>query len=62
MLTGWKSTCIQILGLIENMSFFKCPNCGERSHIFSHGGARATAEEMGMDFLGEVDLLPLVLH
>ena len=47
---------MQILGLIENMSFFKCPNCGERSHVFGHGGARATAEEMGMDFLGEVDL------
>lgn len=47
---------VPILGLIENMSFFKCPNCGERSHIFSHGGARATAEEMGMDFLGEVPL------
>ncbi|KAJ7571553.1 hypothetical protein O6H91_01G166600 [Diphasiastrum complanatum] len=46
----------KILGLIENMSFFQCPKCGEHSHIFGHGGARATAEEMGMDFLGEVPL------
>lgn len=49
--------CKQILGLIENMSFFKCPNCGERSHVFGHGGARATAKEMGIDFLGEVNTL-----
>lgn len=47
---------VPILGLIENMSYFKCPNCGERSHIFGHGGARATAEEMDMNFLGEVPL------
>lgn len=47
---------VPILGLIENMSYFKCPSCGERSDVFGHGGARATAEEMGMDFLGEVPL------
>lgn len=44
----------QILGLIENMSCFKCPHCQEKTYIFGHGGARKTAEEMGMEFLGEV--------
>jgi len=45
---------VQILGLIENMSYFMCPHCGERSEIFSHGGARTTAKAMDLEFLGEV--------
>ncbi|THF94026.1 hypothetical protein TEA_020435 [Camellia sinensis var. sinensis] len=45
-----------ILGLLENMSFFKCPHCGEPSHIFGKGGARKTADEMGLQFLGEIPL------
>jgi len=48
---------LQIMGLIENMSYFKCPSCGERSHVFGHGGARSTAKEMDMEFLGEVAML-----
>ena len=47
---------VPILGLIENMSYFKCPHCGERTDIFDHGGARATAEQMGCAFLGEIPL------
>jgi ATP-binding protein involved in chromosome partitioning len=47
---------VPVLGLVENMSFFSCPHCGERSEIFGHGGARRTAEELGMDFLGEIPL------
>ncbi|MDP6709321.1 MAG: P-loop NTPase, partial [Alphaproteobacteria bacterium] len=47
---------VPVLGLVENMSFFSCPHCGERSEIFGHGGAKRTAEEMGMDFLGEIPL------
>jgi ATP-binding protein involved in chromosome partitioning len=47
---------VPVLGIIENMSYFACPHCGERTDIFSHGGARATAEEMGTDFLGEIPL------
>ena len=47
---------VPVLGLIENMSYFVCPHCGGRSEIFGHGGARRTAEELGMDFLGEVPL------
>lgn len=46
----------QVLGLIENMSFFKCPSCGQNSNIFGHGGARHMSEEMDLRFLGEVPL------
>ncbi|MEM9333080.1 MAG: iron-sulfur cluster carrier protein ApbC [Pseudomonadota bacterium] len=47
---------VPILGLIENMSFFVCPSCGERSDIFGHGGAREEAERLDTPFLGEVPL------
>ena len=47
---------VPILGLIENMSTFICPNCGERSDIFGHGGARNEADKLGIPFLGEVPL------
>ena len=47
---------IPVFGLIENMSYFNCPHCGERTEIFSHGGARKEAEKLGMDFLGEIPL------
>ncbi len=47
---------VPILGLIENMSFFRCPNCGHRTEIFSHGGARDCAEQFGVPFLGEIAL------
>jgi ATP-binding protein involved in chromosome partitioning len=48
---------VPILGLIENMSVFCCPNCGHRSEIFGHGGARREAERLGVPFLGEIPLL-----
>jgi ATP-binding protein involved in chromosome partitioning len=48
---------VPVLGLVENMSFFQCPNCGHTSHIFGHGGARAEAERLATEFLGEVPLL-----
>ena len=47
---------VPVLGLIENMSFFCCPNCGHRADIFSHGGARREAERLGVEFLGEMPL------
>jgi ATP-binding protein involved in chromosome partitioning len=47
---------VPILGIVENMSYFICPSCGERSDIFSHGGAHREAERMGVPFLGEVPL------
>ena len=47
---------VPILGIVENMSYFLCPNCGERSDIFGNGGAKAEAERLGVPFLGEVPL------
>jgi ATP-binding protein involved in chromosome partitioning len=44
------------LGLIENMSYYVCPHCGQREEIFGHGGAKALAERMRIPFLGEVPL------
>jgi len=45
-----------VLGIIENMSYFVCPKCGERSEIFHHGGAKETAQRLGVPFLGEIPL------
>ena len=47
---------VPVLGVIENMSYFVCPDCGHRSDIFNHGGARRTADELETDFLGEIPL------
>jgi ATP-binding protein involved in chromosome partitioning len=47
---------VPILGLIENMSYFLCDQCGKRHEIFSHGGARAEAAKLGVPFLGEIPL------
>ncbi len=52
----FRATSVPILGIVENMSYFCCPNCGERSEIFGHGGARAEAEKLGVPFLGEIPL------
>ena len=45
-----------ILGVIENMSYFHCPHCGERTEIFGHGGGRLIADDLGLAFLGEIPL------
>jgi len=45
-----------VLGIVENMSGFVCPGCGERHEIFGSGGGRRLAEEVGVPFLGEVPL------
>lgn len=45
-----------ILGLIENMSSYVCPNCGHEAHIFGHGGVAAEAETLDVPFLGEIPL------
>jgi ATP-binding protein involved in chromosome partitioning len=55
-LNMFRKTAVPVLGIVENMSFFVCPHCGERSEIFGHGGARHEAEKLGVPFLGEVPL------
>jgi ATP-binding protein involved in chromosome partitioning len=47
---------VPVLGIVENMSYFLCPSCGERSDIFGHGGAQKEATRLGVPFLGEVPL------
>jgi ATP-binding protein involved in chromosome partitioning len=55
-LNMFRKVDVPVLGLIENMSYFCCPNCGHRSEIFGHGGAKREAERLEMDFLGEIPL------
>jgi ATP-binding protein involved in chromosome partitioning len=55
-LNMFKRVEVPVLGIVENMSYFLCPHCGERSDIFTHGGARREAEKLGVDFLGEIPL------
>ena len=52
----FKKAGTKILGVIENMSYFVCPHCGEEVNIFGHNGAKETAERMGETFLGAVPL------
>jgi len=52
----FKRVNVPVLGVVENMSYFLCPECGTRSDIFGHGGARREAERLGVPFLGEVPL------
>jgi ATP-binding protein involved in chromosome partitioning len=55
-LAMFKTTQVPVFGIVENMSTFICPHCGQASHIFGHGGARETAAKLGCDFLGEIPL------
>ena len=45
-----------ILGMIENMSFYTCPNCGDEAHIFGHGGVEHEAEKMGVPLLAALPI------
>jgi ATP-binding protein involved in chromosome partitioning len=47
---------VQVLGVIENMSYFLCPHCGERTEVFDHGGGARLAETLGVPFMGEIPL------
>ncbi|MGE5646067.1 MAG: Mrp/NBP35 family ATP-binding protein [Acidobacteriota bacterium] len=51
---------VEILGMVENMSYLVCPHCDKRVDVFSHGGGRRTATQMGVPFLGELPLDPQV--
>ncbi|MDA4120781.1 MAG: Mrp/NBP35 family ATP-binding protein [Thaumarchaeota archaeon] len=55
-LAMFKKLNVPILGVVENMSYFVCPHCGEKTRIFSSGGGKKIASERGVDFLGEVPL------
>jgi ATP-binding protein involved in chromosome partitioning len=51
---------VPILGMVENMSYFVCPHCGERSFIFSSGGGRKAAAVLDVQFLGDIPLHPRI--
>lgn len=55
-LNMFRQVDVPVLGIVENMSYFLCPKCGERSEIFGHGGAKIEADKLGVPFLGEVPL------
>lgn len=54
--TMFRKAEVEILGVVENMSFFRCGDCGARHEIFAHQGAAAEAERQGAVFLGELPL------
>jgi ATP-binding protein involved in chromosome partitioning len=58
-LKAWKmfdKVSVPVLGVVENMSYYVCAQCGHREEIFDTGGGRRTAEELGVPFLGEIPL------
>ena len=55
-LAMFRKVNVPVLGIVENMSYFQCPECGTRSDIFGHGGARLEAQRLGVPFLGEIPL------
>src|SRR4030095_6985221 len=52
---------VPVLGIVENMSYFLCPHCGERTEIFRHGGGKKASEELGTPFLGGIPIDPQVV-
>lgn len=53
---------VPILGVIENMSYFKCPDCNTVHHIFGEGGAKKICEKFNLSFLGEIPLNPGIME
>lgn len=51
---------VDVLGIVENMSYLVCPHCSGRVDVFSYGGGQRTAAQMGVNFLGEIPLDPQV--
>ncbi|MFK4785717.1 P-loop NTPase [Fusobacterium sp. MFO224] len=53
---------LPILGVVENMSGFVCPHCGERIDIFKTGGGEKAANELGVEFLGKIPMNPSIVN
>jgi len=51
---------VEVLGVVENMSYFKCPHCNERIDVFGYGEGRRTAEQFSVPFLGEIEIDPRI--
>jgi ATP-binding protein involved in chromosome partitioning len=51
---------VPVLGVVENMSYYRCPHCGQPEHLFGEGGAERVAQKLGAPVLGKVPLDPAV--
>jgi ATP-binding protein involved in chromosome partitioning len=58
----FQRVAVPVLGIIENMSYFVCTHCGDRTAIFGSGGGKRLAEELGVPLLGEIPLYPAILE
>jgi ATP-binding protein involved in chromosome partitioning len=58
----FQRVAVPVLGIIENMSYFACPHCGDRTPIFGSGGGKLLAEELGVPLLGEIPLYQAILE
>ncbi|MBD3370549.1 P-loop NTPase [Candidatus Fermentibacteria bacterium] len=61
-ITFCRKLSLPVLGVVENMSGFVCPNCGHRTDLFGTGGGERMASEMGVPFLGRVPVDPAIVH
>ena len=57
----FQRVAVPVLGIVENMSYFLCPHCGDRTAIFGSGGGERLADELGVPLLGEIPLYSAVL-
>ena len=51
---------VEVLGMVENMSYFTCPHCHQQIDVFSRGGAERTAQQFKVPFLGSIELIPAI--
>ena len=61
-LAMFRKVNVPVLGIVENMSTFVCPSCGEETDIFKRGGGESTAELLGCRFLGRIPLDPAIVR
>jgi ATP-binding protein involved in chromosome partitioning len=59
-MTMFQKVNVPLLGIVENMSYYVCGHCGERTEIFSHGGGERAAEKLGVPFLGHIPIDPAI--
>jgi ATP-binding protein involved in chromosome partitioning len=59
-ITMFQQVNAPVLGVVENMSFHRCPGCGDRAEIFGHGGGEAMARQLGVPFLGAIELVTAI--
>jgi ATP-binding protein involved in chromosome partitioning len=52
---------VPVLGIVENMSWFECPHCGDRTALFGSGGGARLADELGIPLLGQIPIAPRIV-